>query len=531
MKESAQAKLVGRGPAAALLVVMTTVAYLPALSCGFIWDDDAHVTESPPVKDLDGLRDIWLEPGSVPQYYPLTHSSFWVEYRLWGERAAGYHAVNIALHVMAVLLLWRLLVRLEIPGGWLAAAIFAVHPVHVESVAWISERKNVLSAVFYLAAAIAWFDWAERPARSARWRWAGAMVLFAAALLSKSVTASLPVALLVTWWWRTGRLDRRVVAGVLPMVALAIPMGLLTIWAEQNLIGTRHVDLGLAPADRLLVAGRALWFYAGKLAWPDPLAFIYPRWTIDAGSVVAWLFPAGAAAVIAALWCGRRWLGRGPLAGVLFFAGTLVPALGFIDVYPLQYSFVADHFQYLASLGLIVLAASGIFRLSQRWGTGRRTRPGELVPVAVLLLLAGLTWRQCGIYQDRYTLWTDTGRKNAGSKMVQTSLGNELGKRGLHRQAAEHHRLAIAVDEDYAVAHMNLSIELAHLGETDEAFKHAQQAVDLDEAHTAARLNLVLAHVDRGNYDQARKELQEARRREPRNRRVLEWIERLREMR
>lgn len=487
---------------AGLLVLLTVVAYLPALTCGFIWDDDAHVTDSRPVQQVGGLSAIWFQPGSVKQYYPVTHSSFWLEYRVWKDWPAGYHAVNILLHAGCVLLLWRLLLRLELPGAWLAAALLAVHPVHVESVAWISERKNVLSGVFCLGAALMWLRWQAAAPRTAIRSWWFAFALFLAALLSKSVTAVLPAALLVIVWWKEGRLGKRELCGVVPLFALAFPMGLVTIWSEQRHIGAGRLDLGLEPVDRLLVAGRAVWFYAGQLAWPSRLTFIYPRWTIDARSLAAWLFPLGALTVIGLSWLVRPRVGRGPLTIVLLFAGTLVPALGFIDAYPMQFSFVADHFQYLASLA--PLAGVG-------WLIVEKFKAGW-VSLILVLLLAVLSWQQCGIYQDRFSLWIDTVKKNPDSKLAQTSLGNELG--GLqppqHKRAEACHRAAIKIDPEYGDAWNNLAVELQEQGRCDEALQAARRAVAVAPWLPKARVNLGRGLYERNKYDEAVRHLAEA---------------------
>ena len=484
---------------AGVLVLLTVIAFGPGFGGGFIWDDDAHVTDSLPVVDPGGLPAIWLEPGSVPQYYPLTHSSFWLEYRLWGDNPRGYHAVNILLHAVSVLLLWRVLLGLGLPGAWLAAAFFAVHPVHAESVAWISERKNTLSGLFALASTWAWLGWwrAERGTSIARW-WL-ALLLFAAALLSKTVTVTLPAAWLVICWWQRGRVGRREWLGVLPMLVLTVPMGLMTVWTEQQHIGAGRLDLGLSVPDRLLVAGRALWFYAGKLAWPVDLAFIYPRWSIDSGSLTAWLYPLMAMVLIGLLWWGRGRVGRGPLAAVLLFAGTLAPALGFVDVYPMQFSFVADHFQYLASIPLLTGAA---WLIVTRWYASHG--------MALVLVLVVASFFRSQVFLDTSILWSDTVKKNPRSPLALTSLGNELGEAGSHQLAERRHRQAIEVDPRFPDAWVNLAVELQSQGRKDEAFESAGRAVELAPWLPRARVNLAMGLVERERYDEAVKQLEAA---------------------
>ncbi len=481
------------------LLLLTVIAYLPGFSCGFIWDDDAHVVNSRPVVSPDGLAAIWLEPGSVPQYYPLTHSSFWLEYRIWGENPLGYHAVNILLHAVSVLVLWRVLVGLGLPGAWLAAALFAVHPVHAESVVWISERKNTLSGLFALASTWAWLSWWRSEPGAGRRCWWLSGLLFVGALLSKTVTVTVPAAWLVICWWRGGRIGRREWLGALPMLLLTVPAGLMTIWTEQNHIGAGHLDLGLSVSDRLLVAGRALWFYGGKLFWPSDLVFIYPKWSIDSNLFVQWLYPLGAVMVITMLWWQRARWGRGPLAAVLLFAGTLSPALGFIDVYPMQFSFVADHFQYLASIPLL---ACGSWLVTTCWHASRGS--------VLVLVLAGMTFVRCGVFLDTGTLWRDTVAKNPRSPLALTSLGNQLGETGLHELAERRHRQAIDIDPRFPDAWVNLAVELQNQGRRDEAFRVARAAVELAPWLPRARVNLALGLAERERYDEAVKQLEAA---------------------
>ena len=482
-----------------MLVGLTVAAYLPGFGGGFIWDDAAHVTESRAVVDPGGLPAIWIEPGSVPQYYPLTHSSFWLEDRLWGENPMGYHAVNILLHAASVVVLWRVLAGLGFSGAWLAAALFAVHPVHVESVAWISERKNTLSGLFALLSTIAWLGWWRAEPGTASRKWWLAVVFFAAALLSKTVTVTLPAAWLVICWWQSGRIGRREWLSVLPMLLLAVPMGLVTVWTEQQHIGAGHLDLDLSAADRLLIAGRAVWFYAGKLFWPTELAFIYPRWRIDPTLIGQWLYPLAAVLVLSVMWWQRSRVGRGPLSAALLFAGTLTPALGFVDIYPMQFSFVADHFQYLASIPLL---ASAAWLIVTRWYA---TLGG-----AALLILVGLTWVRGPVFLDNANLWTDTVAKNPRSPLALTSLGNELGELGSHKFAERWHREAIAVDDKFPDAWVNLSVELQSQAKFDEAFDAAQQAVRLAPWLPRARVNLALGLADRERYDEAVEQLEAA---------------------
>src|SRR5438132_2424157 len=284
------------GPALALML-LTLAAYAPTFNGTFLWDDDEYITTNETLKSLSGLPRIWLEPGATSQYYPLVFSTFWVEYRLWGLEPIGYHLVNTLLHGMNAILLWLMLRRLGVPGGWFAAALFAVHPVHVESVAWIQERKNVLSGLFYFAAALAYLRYvnlgdevsgeavAENGKRLGSRAWyAPALVLAVCAFFSKTSACTLPAALALVLWWKRSRLWARDWLALAPYFILAIACGLITVWVEKSFVGARGEEFSLSWPERFVVAGRAVWFYAGKLAWPWPLTLIYPRWEIDAGA-------------------------------------------------------------------------------------------------------------------------------------------------------------------------------------------------------------------------------------------------------
>ena len=324
-----------------LLIAATFIAYQPVWHAGFVWDDDAHVTR-PILRSLHGLWRIWFEPGATQQFYPFLYSAFWVEHRWWGDSAAGYHLANVALHAAVACLLHRVLRRLAVPGAFLAAAVFALHPVCVESVAWISEQKNTLSAVFYLSAALAYLRFDRE--RKAGWFAAG-LGLFALAVLSKSVTATLPAALLVVFWWKRGQLSwKRDGLPLVPWFVLGAGAGAMTAWMERTHVGASGAAYALGGAERFLVAGRAVWFYLAKIFWPVDLVFVYPHWTVDVRELWQAVFPATALAAVAALFALRKRF-RGPLATALLFGGTLFPALGFINVFPFLYSYVADHFQ------------------------------------------------------------------------------------------------------------------------------------------------------------------------------------------
>jgi tetratricopeptide (TPR) repeat protein len=478
------------------LLVSLLFVYSPALRGDFIWDDDAYVTENQTLRTTAGLGRIWLEPRALPQYYPLVHTTFWAEYHLWGLNPLGYHIVNVLLHALNALLVWRLARTLGIPGAALAAAIFALHPVEVESVAWITERKNVLSGAFYFAAMLAYLRF--RPlgpqsgkGRPARGFYALSLALFAAALLSKSVTASLPAALAVAVWWKRGRLQRPDLAPLVPMFAVGALSGLATVWLERHHVGAQGADWALSFIERCLIAGRALWFYAARIAWPHPLTFVYPRWQIDATAAWQYLPPAGAAAVLAALVLLRGRIGRGPLAAVLVFAGTLFPALGFFNIYPMLYSFVADHFQYLASAALMLPFAAACAAAAGR--RGLRAWTTRVLAGALLAALGALTWRQAHIYRDLEVLWRDTLGKNPGAWMAYVNLGTVYTRRGEFQKAAASFTEALRLRPAEPSAHYDLGNALAKQGRLEEAIPRYREAVRLRPWFLEANYNLGLA--------------------------------------
>ncbi len=469
-----------RAGEAALLFCATLAVYWPALHGGLLWDDAAHVT-APALQSLDGLRRIWFELGATQQYYPLLHTVFWIEHRLWGDAVLGYHLVNVFWHALAACLLAAILRRLRFPGAWIAALLFALHPVQVEAVAWISEQKSTLSAVFYLAAALVYLDFDRTRRRS---RYVLALALFLCALATKTVTATLPAALLVVFWWQRGSLSWRKDARPLaPWFALGAAAGLLTAWVERRYIGAAGADFALPPAGRVLLAARDLCFYAAKLLWPSHLMFIYPRWTVDPSAWWQWLFPAAVLAVTAALvlLARRR---RGPLAAFLYFAGTLFPALGFFNVFPFLYSYVADHFQYLAAIGIFVPMAWALSKLPTR------------IPAAVLLAAAALLARRQTLpYSDAETLWRTTLARNPGAFLAHNNLGLLLENRpGGLAEALDHFQAQLRLKPDLPAAHLNFGSALSRApGRLPEAIAEYQAALRLNPDYAMAHADLGIA--------------------------------------
>ena len=477
----------------AALVVAILLVYQPAWRGGILWDDDKHIT-LPDLRSWDGLWRIWFDVGATLQYYPMLHSAFWIEHRLWGGAMLGYHLVNIFWHATAAFLVALILRRLAFPGAYLAAAIFALHPVQAESVAWITEQKNTLSAVFYLAAMLVYLYF-DQTGKKPLYCWA--LGLFLLAILSKTVTATLPGALLVIFWWQRGRLSwKKDVLPLVPFFLLGAGGGMITAWWELKINNCVGPEFEFTLVERLLIAGRAIWFHLWKLCWPTDLTFIYPRWQIDPAAWWQYLFPLGVMGLVVGLWSIRRRT-RAPLAALLFFGGTLFPVLGFFNLYTFRYSLVANHYQYLASLGPIILAAAGAALLFARWQPWPR-RAGYAVSLVMLAVLAGLTWRQSQMYGDIETLYGKTIAENPDCWLAHGNLGVVLAGRGQVDEAIAHYRKSLEIKPDYALSHYNLGAAFAHLGRIDEAMAHYQKAVEIQPDYVEAHYNLGVAFVRRG---------------------------------
>src|SRR6267378_104588 len=496
-KDSSSAKIF---LVAVALAAVTILVYRPAWHGAFIWDDDRYVTHNSLLTAPDGLCRIWFSLDAPSQYFPLAYTVLRVERALWGLNPTGYHWLNILLHVANALLVWRILARLSIPGSWLASAIFALHPVQVESVAWISELKNVLMGFFFLLTLLAWIEHVDATAKGRRIFYLAAVLFYLLALFAKSTACTLPAALLLILWLKKKAIGRREVLEIVPFVLLAIGIGLLAIWWEKYHQGTR-VLMSLGPIDRVLIASRAVWFYLSKIFWPSDLTFIYPRWQIDVANPLAYLWITAAVAAGLLIYYCRRFVGRSAEAAALFFVTTLGPVVGFIMLYTFRYTFVADHYQYLASIGPIALASAGVATLAS---TFKRSRPLILsTVVCVTVTLALLTWRQAAMYADIEALWRTTLKENPECWMAHNNLGIALFQKGDTDDAIAHYRTTLEMQPDFWDAEYNLGIALLSKGQVDEAIAHCSKAVRIAPNDPDAQVALGNALLQKERIDDA----------------------------
>ena len=485
---------------AATLSALTIFVYWPASHGGFVWDDDRYVTHNHLLIAPDGLRRIWLSLDAPSQYFPLTYTVLRVERSLWDLHPSGYHWTNILLHLANAFLVWGLFARLKIPGAWLASAIFALHPIQVESVAWISELKNVLMGFFFLLTLLLWVEYVDRRSKHRGIIYVAALGFYLLALSAKATACTLPAALLLILWLKEKPIGRRALLDITPFVVLALGIGLVAVWWEKYHQGTRML-VSLEPLERLLIASRAVWFYLGKIFWPAKLTFIYPQWQIDTTSPVAYLWLIAAIAFIVAIYFARRLFGRSVEVAALFFVTTLGPLLGFVMLYTFRYTFVADHYQYLASIGPIALASAGLVTLSRSSKTLPWVVNGS--SFAILICLGVLTWRQSATYRDSETLWQTTITKNPDCWMANNNLGVVQFEKGNIEDAIEKYQQSLRLHPDYPEAHYNLGSALLQKGYVDEAIRQCEEALKIQPDEPDAHIVLGNAFMAKQDVDRA----------------------------
>jgi len=507
--------------------VLVIIAYARVFRAGFIWDDESHLTQNPCVVGPLGLKEIWSTTRAV--YYPLVLTVFWALHKFVGLLPLPYHLLTVLLHAVSAVLLWRILRRLGVGGAWLGAALWALHPVMVQSVAWVTELKNTQSCLFYLLSIFCFLSWEEQMRFSKVAITKGALMFglslacFVLATLSKPSVVMLPAVLALCIWWLQGEIKWRYAVSLAPFLVISALASGWTIWEQKfhaNAIGPEWAQTW---PERLIIAGRAIWFYLGKLFWPDPLIFIYPRWEIHSSHWVAYVPLVGASVGMIFLWFVPGKAGRAVFFAATYYVVSLFPVLGFFSVYFFRYSFVSDHFQYLASMGPLALAGAAITQGCRRLAalprgpsllfarqqsgmastTERQTFVFPAVCGALLALFGLLTWRQTAIYHDVITLYTRTLSKNPGCWMAHYNLGIVLRDRGEIDQAITHYRQAIALRSRYAEAHYNLARLLAEKSEFSDAIDEYEAVLAINPADAEVHNNLGATLSEDGRVDDA----------------------------
>ncbi len=477
------------------LAVLLLCAYYPAIHAGFIMDDDKHFLRDNLMTQQGGLYRIWFNPDRNPiwNYWPISRTSFWIERHIWGVNAAASHAVNVFLHLTGVLIFYFGLRRFRVPHPWFIAGLFALHPVFAESVTWISERKNSLSGVFYLLCIWSYLSFDEN--RKGRC-YVAALLLFACALLSKSSTIMLPVILILCRLALGKSWARRDFLQLIPFFLLSIISAFTSIWFEQNYIGSTAPDLERNFAEKVALAGRIPFFYLGKIFFPYPLIFIYPKWEIDTADPLQYLpalvLTVGALVLMAKY---QTW-GRYPLLGLAAFVVTLFPVLGFFNISGMRIFYVSDHWAYLPALPVLLTAGLGLGILLQKRKWSRWTLFG-----AILLACGILTWRHNHVFQSPDILYRDTIAKNPSCWAAHSSLGSALESQGRLDEAIAHHLQAIRINPKFEYLHLNLGTALHKQGKIDEAVAYLSEALRINPYCAQAHNNLGFILIEQGQTD------------------------------
>ncbi len=491
----------------AVLVLLVVAAFWPAFSAGFVYDDHEFIVQNPVLTDPGGLGRLWLHGIPDEHYWPVTYTVLWFERALWGLEPAGFHAVNILLHAVNTMMLWLILRRIGLPAAWLAAALFGVHPVHVESVAWALELKDVLSGLCVLAAFWTYLNFLYLDARKYVWLTLTA-AWFVAGLLSKSAVLPFPAALIIYHWWTRRSWTFREMAPIALLAIIGAGIAAADVIEFQALI-PEHFNLSLL--DRTLVASRAIWFYLAKVAWPVDLSPMYASW--EPRAIAGWLSLAGFGAVVVAAVVFRRRAPRGLVAAGAFFAVMLTPTLGFLDFSWMKYAFVADRFQYLASIGPLAVAAVGVAWLGRRYVNSVQAR--RAATALLLIALGALTQRQAALYANEETFYRGIVARNPSSWAAHMNLGVALMAADRAGEAITHHLQALALKPDLVEARVNLGAARAALGQTDAAVADFLEAIRLKPSDPAIHDFLGIMRARQERLPEAIAQYEEALRLDP----------------
>jgi protein O-mannosyl-transferase len=462
----------------AVIIIAVAWVYSPVFHGAWLWDDDWYILNQPMVGDLAGLWKTWFQPGSWIEYYPLEETLLWIEWHLFGRDTLGYHLVTIALHAGNALLVWRLLAKLGLGKAWLGGLIFAVHPAAVDSVAWIAETKNTMSTLPCLLAMAAWVDYENRRKPQ---DYALALLFFVLAMLCKIAVTPLPVVLLLYAWWKRREIGWRDVGAAAPFFAVALILAKISLASGDIYLqripsnaGETMPELGLA--SRLVLAGESLGVYFTHLFWPVGLLPNYPQWTVDPRSplsYVPWLI---VGAVFLVLWFRRGSWGAPALLGVGFFLLFLAPFLGFVVAAYMAFTWIMDHFLYIAMIGPIGLAVAALESVEAQAPSSWRVA----VTGAATLIVTLLAFESHGYsvaYIDEATLWTYTVEHDPGDWLAHDNLGKALVLLNQPEEAERQLRMTLSFKPHSARVHFVHGRALVELNRVTEGIAEYDTAL------------------------------------------------------
>ncbi len=491
----------------AAIVLGTVVAYYPATEAGFIIDDDKFFLTDPLLQDPGGLWKIWSAPSQnngVWPYIPITRSTFWLEQQWFGQTPQVTHSLNIILHLISALLLWLGLRHFKVRGAWFIGMLFALHPIYVQSVAWIAERKNVVSAIFYFLSfwSFLYFD------QKKYWRWYGiALLLFVCALLSKTSTIMLPVLLVFCRLWLGSSWKKADIGLLLPFFLLALGFGYLRIQFEFLFFGAADAQFALSFLERLLVAGHIPFFYLSKLVFPHPLIFTYPKWNIDPTQFTLYL-PLFSLLIVAGIlfWKYRDGWGKHIFLGLGSFLVALFPVLGFFNNAWTQFSFVADHWVHLPSVSVLILGTQGMLwccQVIESKGFASPLAVKAVVWSVVFLILGALTWQQTRLYDSHQTLWQGTLEHNPDAWIAHQELGREALEAEKYQQALQFFNTTLTYKKNHIHTYNNRGVTYIHLDQYDQAIEDFTRALQINPEFEEAYHNRGFAFAYLQKYEQA----------------------------
>jgi Flp pilus assembly protein TadD len=508
---------------AAIIVLAGLWIYSPAYHGDWLWDDDQLLTANPVVQSssLTGLSKLWFNPDGA-DFFPLSYTALWAQWPFFKNQPTGYHVTTIVLHVIGSLLLWALLDRMRVPGAWLSGLIFAIHPVAVESVAWVSETKNTLSLPLFLLSCLCWVEQDDEHEGPRRTRfYVLSIVFFLLAMLAKTSMVGLPVLLLLHAWWKRGTVTLQDVIRAAPFFLISLVLGIITIqYQHGRAIGAEKILVG-GVASRIATAGMAILFYLKQIVWPAPLLPIYPRWEVDPPK--AWQFLAWPVIAAAAAWlwsnrgtADRPGWGRHVLFGLGFFLLMVLPVLGFVTISYMRITWVADHFIYLPMIGVIALIGAAATRWYER--STASAQPLILAGGAIVLATCGLlAFRYANAWASEDALWTHTLKINHDAWQAHNRLGAKKFSRGDIEGGYYHFTQSTRLRPDLGETHNNLGSALSAKGRLDEAIKEFAEACRLTPHVPAMRVNLANALFQAGRFAEAGGAFQFLLEKEPNN--------------